>query len=61
VRVRVLAVEVDAELKAAVTPVGRPETPRVTGPVKPSWSPTVMVVLALEESYAVRVAAEGVR
>jgi hypothetical protein len=45
--VATLLVEVEAALNTAVTPLGRPETVRVTLPAKPFLGVTVMVLVAL--------------
>lgn len=45
VRVNVLVPVVDAGLKLAVTPVGRPPAARATVPLKPFNGPTVIVLL----------------
>ena len=43
VKVRVLVVVVEGGLKDAVTPLGKPETDKVTLPLKPFEGVTVMV------------------
>jgi hypothetical protein len=45
-------------LKAAVTPLGKPVTPRFTLPVNPFWSRTVRALLPLVERGTVRLAGE---
>src|SRR6266849_2440479 len=54
VSVNVLVVVVGFGLNAAVTPLGRPEAVKVTLPVKPFKSVTVMVLVPLLPSATVR-------
>jgi hypothetical protein len=49
VRVSVLAPVVLTGLKAAVTPVGKPDAANATAPVKPFCAPTAMLLVALAD------------
>jgi len=44
VSVKELVVVAEAGLKAAVTPLGKPDADKLTLPVKPFWGATVMVL-----------------
>lgn len=59
VRVRTLVPVVGLVPNAAVTPLGKPDAARVTLPVKPPTSVTVMVSVALLPRVTDRVVAEG--
>jgi hypothetical protein len=56
VNITVLALVVLAGLNAAVTPVGKPETARLTLPLNPFWPLTLMVLLPLPLWETVRLA-----
>jgi hypothetical protein len=49
VNVTTLVLAVAAGLNTAVTPVGRPVTPKLTLPVKPFFAVTVRVALAVPD------------
>jgi hypothetical protein len=48
-------------LNAAVTPVGRPDTVKLTVPVNPFWPLTLRVLLPLPACGTVRLAGEALR
>lgn len=59
VKVRVLVEVVGLVPKVAVTPLGRAEVERVTDPVKPFWSVTLIVLLPLVPCFTVRLEGEA--
>ena len=59
VKVNVVVCVVEAGLKAAVTPVGRPVTENATVPLKPLFAATVSVLDALLPCTKLRLAGEG--
>jgi hypothetical protein len=61
VSVSTLELVEDAGLKAAVTPLGSPDTVKATLPVNPPVSATVMVPVPLVPSLTDTVDAEGLR
>ena len=61
VKVKVLVVLVLVEPKAAVTPVGRPLTARLTALLNPFSAPTVMVLVPVPPGETLRVAGDAVR
>jgi hypothetical protein len=61
VSVSALVVVALAGLKAAVTPVGRPEAVRATLPVKPFWGVMVMVLVPLAPCAIVRLIGDAAR
>ena len=61
VRVRVLVAVVLAGLKAAVTPLGKPEAVKLTLPLKPPWGATVIVAVPLVPCLRERLAGAAVR
>ena len=61
VRINVLAPVVLAGLKEAVTPLGKPETVRLTLPMKPFCGTTAMLPIALAPGFRLIAAGEGVR
>jgi hypothetical protein len=62
VNVRVLVVFVVAGLKAAVTPLGRPETVNATYAASPTGDPTVILLVAVvPPTRSVRLLAEADR
>jgi hypothetical protein len=60
-KVRELWLVVLDGLKDAVTPLGTPDTARLTKPLKPFWPATLMVLLPLPARKSVRLAAEDER
>ena len=59
--VTLLLVIVAVGLKAAVTPLGKPVTPRFTLPVNPFWSATVSVPVPVLACLTLSAAAEAER
>ena len=59
--VRTLLLVVFAGLKAAVTPLGMPDTERPTLPLNPFWPATLIVLLPLPPRGTVRLPAEDDR
>ena len=59
--VRVLVPVVLVGLKAAVTPLGKPDADRLTLPEKPPWGVTVIVLVPLAPCMKVRLLGEALR
>jgi hypothetical protein len=61
VSVKELVVVADAGLKAAVTPLGKPDADKLTLPVKPFWGATVMLLEPLNPWATVRLLGDAER